>query len=95
MSTETELRRQLAELQHDNQALRDQISGNIPGATAWLQTKAWRQQRALNVLNRRVLSQRFVLRELERLGRGLSREEYLAARNAVPEALRERIDQPA
>jgi len=48
--------------------------------------------RALDRLNRRVVSQRFVLRTLDGLGRSLSADEYRAARDAIGNpALRERI----
>ena len=40
----------------------------------------WRQAAALDVLNRRVVSQRFVLRTLDALGRSLSADEHRAAR---------------
>lgn len=82
------------ELEAEVRELRAQLEGDIPTATFWLQTKVWRQRRALDALNRRVLSQRFVLRTLEELGRGLSREEYLAARDRQPESIRDRIDDP-
>lgn len=45
---------------------------------------------ALDVLERRVLSQRRVLRALDERGRGLTREEWLEVRAALPEELRER-----
>jgi hypothetical protein len=61
-----------------------------------LQRKVWRQAAALDALNRRIVSQRFVLRTLDGLGRSLTAAEYTAARNAVANPqLRERIDEPA
>jgi len=47
------------------------------------------------VLNRRVVSQRFVLRALDELGRSLTAAEYRAARARVTNAqLRDRIEDP-
>jgi hypothetical protein len=52
----------------------------------------WRQAAELDRLNRRVTSQRFVLRTLAELGRSLTAEEYGAARDAVTSVeLRDRI----
>jgi hypothetical protein len=76
----------------ERDALRAQLDGDLPNATRWLQRKVWRQATALDALNRRIVTQRFVLRTLDELGRSLSRAEYLAARNAVTNTeLRERI----
>lgn len=87
------LRRELAEHQAEFRALRDQLEGK-QDSIWWVQRKVWLQRQALDVLNRRVVSQRFVLRTLNEMGRGLSVEEYRAARQAVQnEQLRERIDE--
>jgi len=60
-----------------------------------LQRKVWRQAAALDLLNRRVVSQRFVLRTLDELGRSLTADEYRAARNRVADPpVRERIEDP-
>lgn len=83
---------ELRELRAEVDALRAQLEGDLPRATAWLQWKVWRQREALDRLCRRVTAQRFVLRTLDELGRSLSREEYLAARAAAPEALQERLE---
>ena len=65
-------------------------------ATAWLQCKVWRQAAALDALNRRVVSQRFVLRTLDELGRSLTAEESRSARAAIANAaLRDRIAEAA
>ena len=89
-----ELRRQLSEAQADRTALEAQLAGDLPKATRWLQSKVVRQREALDVLNHRVVSQRFVLRTLNEMGRGLSVEEYRAARQAVAnDQLRGRIDE--
>jgi tRNA A37 N6-isopentenylltransferase MiaA len=58
-------------------------AGDTVAATQWLQAKARRQARALEVLNRRVVNQRFQLRLLNDLGRGLTKEEWLAAKAEV------------
>jgi hypothetical protein len=88
-------RAQLVEVAAERDALRAQLDGNLPAATRWLQRKVWRQAAALDALNRRVVTQRFVLRSLDQLGRSLTAAEYRAARNRVPDAgLRDRIDDP-
>jgi hypothetical protein len=90
-----DLRTQLVELQAERDALRAQLEGDLPTATRWLQRKVWRQAAALDALNRRVVTQRFVLRTLDELGRSLSPDEYRSARNAVANgALRDRIADP-
>lgn len=90
-----DLRAQLVEVAAERDALRAQVEGDLPAATRWLQRKVWRQAAALDVLNRRVVSQRFVLRTLDGLGRSLSVEEYRAARDAIGDPrLRDRIDDP-
>src|SRR5215475_15877497 len=88
-----DLRAQLVEVTAERDALRAQLDGDMPKATRWLQRKVWRQAAALDALNRRVVSQRFVLRTLDDLGRSLTTEEYRSARAAVGnDALRDRID---
>lgn len=98
MTTSTgaaELRAELIELAAERDALRAQLDGDLPAATRWLQRKVWRQAAALDALNRRVVSQRFVLRTLDGLGRSLTAAEYQAARARVTNAqLRDRIDDP-
>ncbi|MFI6214547.1 hypothetical protein V7968_01640 [Nocardia vulneris] len=89
------MRAQLVELAAERDALRAQLAGDLPTATRWLQRKVWRQAAALDVLNRRVVTQRFVLRTLDELGRSLTAEEYRAARAGIANAdLRDRIDDP-
>ncbi len=88
----TDLRAELVELTAERDALRAQLAGDLPQATRWLQRKVWRQAAELDRLNRRVTSQRFVLRTLAELGRSLTAEEYRAARDAVTNVeLRDRI----
>jgi hypothetical protein len=86
------MRAELVELTAERDALRAQLAGELPQATRWLQRKVWRQAAELDRLNRRVTSQRFVLRTLAELGRSLTAEEYRAARDAVTNVeLRDRI----
>lgn len=95
-STETDLRSQLVELRAERDALRAQLELDLPAATKWLQRKVWRQAAALDVLNRRVVSQRFVLRTLDGLGRSLTAGEFHTAKASVADAqLRERIGEAA
>lgn len=62
---------------------------------AWLQAKVAAQRAALDQLHSTVVRQRFVLRAQNELGRGLSREEFLKARDAVEnEQVRKRIGDP-
>jgi len=89
-----DLRAQLVELAAERDALRAQLDGDLPAATRWLQRKVWRQAAALDALNRRVVSQRFVLRTLGQLGRSLTAEEYRSARAGIADGqLRDRIDE--
>ena len=92
---QADLRAQLVELTAERDALRAQLDGDLPAATRWLQRKVWRQAAALDVLNRRVVTQRFVLRALDELGRSLTAAEYRAAQARVTNAqLRDRIEDP-
>ena len=94
--TTIDLRSRLVELTAERDALLAQLEGDLPAATRWLQRKVLRQAAALDQLNRRVVSQRFVLRTLDGLGRSLGKDEYLAARAAIDNAqLRGRIDDPS
>jgi len=89
----TDLRQELIELTAERDALRAQLEGDLPAATRWLQRKVWRQATELDRLNRRVTSQRFVLRTLAGLGRTLTADEYRTARDAVTDPqLRNRIE---
>jgi hypothetical protein len=95
-ATETDLRSQLVELRAERDALQAQLELDLPAATKWLQRKVWRQAAALDVLNRRVVNQRFVLRTLDALGRSLTADEFHAAKASVTDAqLRDRIGDPA
>jgi len=91
----TDVRSQLVELAAERDALRAQLDGDLPAATRWLQRKVWRQAAALDALNRRVVTQRFVLRSLDELGRSLTVAEYRSARSRVgDDQLRARIGDP-
>lgn len=84
----------VAELRAERDALLAQLAGDPQFSLWFYQRKAIRQRRALDAMNRKLVSQRFVLRTLEQLGRGLSREEYVTARKAVEnEQLRDRIEE--
>ncbi len=88
-----DLRARLVELAAERDALRAQLEGDLPAATRWLQRKVWRQTAALDALNRRVVTQRFILRTLDELGRSLTAEEYRTARARIADSqLRDRID---
>ena len=87
-----ELRARVAELSAERDALRAQLDGDLPSATRWLQRKVWRQAAALDALNRRVTSQRLVLRTLDDLGRSLSAEEYRQARAGLDPDRATRVD---
>jgi hypothetical protein len=96
LTESSSLRAELVEVVAERDALRAQLDGDLPSATRWLQRKVWRQAAALDALNRRVVSQRFVLRTLDELGRSLTAAEYRAARDQVTDPqLRGRIEDPA
>lgn len=62
---------------------------------SWLQAKVAHQKAALDKLHSRVANQRFQLRTLNELGRGLTREEFLKAKAEVEnEETRKRIGDP-
>lgn len=96
----TEIEEKLAIAQAEIRELKAQLAideyraeGDTYKATQWLQAKARRQAHALERLNRRVLNQRFQLRLLNDLGRGLTREEWLAAKeNVQNEQVAERLE---
>jgi hypothetical protein len=90
-----ELHADLLELTAERDALRAQLESDVPAATRWLQRKVWRQATALDALNRRVVSQRFVLRTLDDLGRSLTAAEYRSVRAQIRDkALLSRIEDP-
>jgi hypothetical protein len=71
--------------------LRSALDKDYNEAASWLQRKVHAQAKALSVLGERVVNQRFTLRNIERLGRGLTPEELESARVlegiTVPEAV--------
>jgi hypothetical protein len=94
MNDTSTLRRQLAEVTAERDALRAQLEGDLPSATAWLQSKVWRQRNQLDVMNRSVLSHRFALRLMNSIREPVTAEEWKKAREALTdERLRERVDE--
>lgn len=62
---------------------------------SWLQAKVAAQAQALDRLHSRVVNQRFQLRVLNEMGRGLTRDEFITARDKVEnEQTRSRIGDP-
>jgi uncharacterized coiled-coil protein SlyX len=62
---------------------------------SWLQAKVAGQAKALDALHSTVVRQRFVLRTLNELGRGLTAEEFLIAKKNVDnEQTAKRIGDP-
>ena len=61
---------------------------------SWLQSKCAAQARANDAMHSTVVRQRFVLRTLEKLGRGLSAEEWKEARALENEQAQARIGDP-
>src|SRR5271155_5180842 len=77
-----DLRREHTQLQAERDTLRNQLDGK-PDLMWWVQAKADRQRKALDLLNRRVVNQRFQLRTLNELGRGLTTAEFLTAKEQL------------
>lgn len=50
---------------------------------SWLQAKVASQKAALDILHSKVVRQRFQLRTLNELGRGLTKEEFLIAKKEI------------
>lgn len=90
---ERELHKEVRQLR-DEVATLQALHGEQSSETqSWLQMKVASQRKALDTLNRRVLTQRFRLRVLNEMGRDLTKDEYLAARDAlVNEQVKERIE---
>ena len=62
---------------------------------AWLQAKVAAQAKALDALHSSVVRQRFQLRTLNELGRGLTTEEFLLAKKKIEnEQTAKRIGDP-
>lgn len=84
MNTDTELeltmlREQLSIARITINELNARVDGDDVRANSWMQRKCLAQAKALTRLNERVTNQRFTLRSIERLGRGLSVEELHTA----------------
>lgn len=62
--------------------------------SSWLQAKVAAQKYANDRMHSTIVRQRFVLRTLERLGRGLTPEEWKEARDLENEQARKRIGDP-
>lgn len=94
-AVDTGIRRELAEARAEAAALRAQVEGDPSLAKSFYQRKSYRQTLAADRAHSRLVRQRFELRTLNELGRGLTREEWLAARNATPNGqVRDRIGDP-
>ena len=90
------LRVALAEAVNEIDVLKATLDGDIPRALNWLQGKTERQRRALDGLNRKVLSLHFALRLTNRLREPVTAAEWKQARDAIAdEALRGRVDAAA
>jgi hypothetical protein len=75
--------------------LKDVLEHCLGYPPSWLQAKVASQARELDRLHSRVVRQRFQLRTLNELGRGLSHDEWVKARDAVEsEQTRTRIGDP-
>ena len=75
--------RELAELRSEVTMLRDALYGEPRDGIPWAIMKVHRQRKALDILHSKVVRQRFQLRVLNELGRGLTRDEFLAAKAQV------------
>jgi|HubBroStandDraft_2_1064218.scaffolds.fasta_scaffold356971_1 hypothetical protein len=87
----------MSNLDIDDQWIVDALAANQRDSAIYrMLDKIRRQRAALDLLNRRVVNQRFQLRTLNELGRGLSRDEFIAAKAAVEnEQVRDLIETPA
>jgi len=81
------LRAELAAAKMTIAELRARAAGSNSDADSWLQRKAKAQAKALTRLQDRVVAQRFTLRTIESLGRGLSHDELARAREAESDTL--------
>lgn len=86
------LRQYVLDLETENAILKAIDRGDLPSANWWATRKADRQRAALDTLNRKVTSQRLVLRTINELGRGLTAEEWAEAKAKVNEQVLERLD---
>lgn len=91
MTNEEKLSAEVRELREQNRILQAQADGDRDQALWRLQSKTERQRKALDILNRKVLSQRFRLRIAESLGKGITKEEYLAEKEKLADPLKDRV----
>lgn len=76
-----QLRERVSALNAEVGELRARQDGDEVRAHSYLQARCLRQSAALDRLNRKVLTQRFRLRLLASLGRDVTYDEYIAARD--------------
>lgn len=88
-----DLRQKYFDLANELEALKALDRGDLPAAYMRKQCKIERQRAALDALNRKVTSQRLVLRTINELGRGLTAEEWAEAKAKVNEQVAERLDE--
>lgn len=87
---EDQIRERLAAMDIDD--LRDLLDGNWPNGGWRLAGKIQRQREANDRMQRKVENQRLVLRTINELGRGLTDDEWTAAKEGVAsDQLRERM----
>lgn len=81
------------ELFNEHKALQLSVQEKLSAEDrSWLQAKVATQRKALDVLNRKVLTQRFRLRVLAEMGRDLTKDEYLVAKEKLEnQQVKERI----
>lgn len=79
----TSLRVQIGDLKAENAELRSALAKDRDHPMWWSLSKVARQRDALSYLCARNTRLRFQLRTLEELGRGLTKDEFLAARAKV------------
>jgi hypothetical protein len=88
------LRSEVRELRAERDSLEKLLDGNIPPAASWLQSKVWRQRRALDRLERRNGTLRFALRLMNELREPVTAAEWSSARAAIDnESRRGRINE--
>lgn len=88
-----ELHTEVQQLREENRVLKLSHGELSSDDQSWLQMKIASQRKALDRLNRKVVSQRFRLRVLNQMGRDLTKEEYLEAKDALEnEQVKDRIE---
>lgn len=89
-----ELRKELRDVREERNMWHAAAKHDKDAANSWAISKVERQRKALDLLCRRVTTQRFYLRIANELGHLPSRDEFVAARDAlaVSEEHRSRLD---